>query len=297
MPVEAILHTDPGCPWAYSAAPALAVLRRRFGEQLDWRLVTIGLTESAEQYAARGYTPEGQARGYRVFRDRFGMPFATRPRERVCGTGRACRAIVATRLLHPGREFAVLRALQLAWFTSSLLLDEDPGLRVALATVEGIDADAVVAALDADRVSEAYAADRAEARGAAGSPTEAQGKAANTDGVVRYTAPSLRFVQGERVLEAGGFQPLEAYDVVLANLDPALVRRPPAADALELLREFPDGLVTQEVAALMAGHLQDADRAGAEEALIGLVARGEASREPVGDDAIWRALGQAPGAG
>jgi len=32
------------------------------------------------------------------------------------------------------------------------------------------------------------------------------------------------FEQGEKRLEAGGFQPVEAYDVVVANLDPTLSR-------------------------------------------------------------------------
>src|SRR4051794_41234286 len=90
-------YSDPGCPWAYSASPALAVLRWRYGDQLDWRLVTIGLTERAEQYLERGYTPASGAIGYTRFRRRFGMPFGTTPRPRVVGTARACRAIVATR--------------------------------------------------------------------------------------------------------------------------------------------------------------------------------------------------------
>jgi len=33
------------------------VIEWRYGDQLDWRLALIGLTESAEQYADRGYTP------------------------------------------------------------------------------------------------------------------------------------------------------------------------------------------------------------------------------------------------
>jgi hypothetical protein len=90
-------------------------------------------------------------------------------------------------------------------------------------------------------------------------------------------------------LEAGGFQPLEAYDVVLANLDPTLVRTPPPDDPLLALQRFPDGLVTQEVGAIMAGHLQAPDRAGAEEGLIELVGAGRATRTPLGDDALWRA--------
>ena len=74
-------------------------------------------------------------------------------------------------------------------------------------------------------------------RTAAGSPTEFQGKAANSDGAVRYTAPSLIFTHRDgRSLEAGGFQTVEAYDVVIANLDTTLERRPPAEDVAEVLR-------------------------------------------------------------
>jgi len=98
--IEVTHFSDPCCPWAYSASPAHAVLRWRFGAQLDWRLRCIGLTEEAEQYVARGYTPTRSALGFRRFR-RFGMPFGGQPRERVTATGRACRAVVATRLLDP----------------------------------------------------------------------------------------------------------------------------------------------------------------------------------------------------
>src|SRR4051794_41806100 len=62
--VDVTHFSDPGCPWAYSASPALAVLRWRYGDQLTWRLVTIGLTEQADQYVRRGYTPAGAAPGY-----------------------------------------------------------------------------------------------------------------------------------------------------------------------------------------------------------------------------------------
>src|SRR5207245_854459 len=122
--------------------------------------------------------PERQARGYRSFRERFGMPFGAAPRPRIVATGRACRATVAVRLAHPGREFAALRALQLAWFTTPAILDEDEPIRLALERVKDIDAAAVVGAIGSPEVEDAYQRDRAEARTAAGSPTEAQGKAA-----------------------------------------------------------------------------------------------------------------------
>ncbi len=265
------------------------MLRWRYRDQLDWSLVTIGLRDSTDSLAADGYSTARQATGSRRFRDRYGMPFAAAPRARLVATGRACRAVVATRLAHPGREFAVLRALAFAWFNSPLLLDEDAAIAAALAKVDGIDAAMLVAALDSAAVSEAYEADKAQARSAAGGPTEFQGKAAVSDGLVRYTAPSVVFEDGERRLEAGGFQPLEAYDVLLANLDTTLRRVGPPEEPLELLAYFSEGLCTQEVAVLLADNLIDVDRAAAEDGLLALLADGRATRTPLGDDAIWRA--------
>jgi 2-hydroxychromene-2-carboxylate isomerase len=285
--LSATHFTDPGCPWAYSASPALAVLRWRFGDAIEWRLATIGLTESGEQYERRGYTPARSARGYLRFR-RYGMPFATEPRRRIPGTSRACRAIVATRLRVPSREYAVFRALQFGWFTTPLVLDEDADIAEALSRVPGLDVPAVVGAIDDPAVVEAYETDRAAARSAAGGATEAQGRAANTDGVVRFTAPSVVFETADgRRLEAGGFQPLEAYDVVIANLDPALPRRDPPPGAAEALAEFSYGLTTQEVAALLAARNEPPDRSAAEEALIDLAASGGCTRLPLADDALW----------
>ena len=95
------------------------------------------------------------------------------------------------------------------------MLDEDAAIAEVLSGVEGLDADAVVAAIEDPATEEAYQADRAAARTAAGGPTEAQGRSANSDGAVRFTAPSVVFeTEDGRRLEAGGFQPLEAYDVL-----------------------------------------------------------------------------------
>jgi 2-hydroxychromene-2-carboxylate isomerase len=289
MAIRTTLYSDPACPWAYSATPALSVLRWRYRDQLDWSLVTIGLRDTTDALGASGYSTARQATGSRRFRDRYGMPFAAAPRTRLVATGRACRAVVASRLAHPGREFAVLRALAFAWFNSSLLLDEDAAIAAALAEIDGIDAGALVAALDSAEVNDAYEADKAQARSAAGGPTEFQGKAAVSDGLVRYTAPSVIFEADGRRLEAGGFQPLEAYDVLLANLDTTLRRLGPPEDPLELLEYFSEGLCTEEIAVLLADNLIDVDRAAAEDGLLALLADGRATRTPLGDDAIWRA--------
>ena len=280
------MFNDAGCPWGYSANPAFRVLEWRYGAQLEWRLVLIGLTESAAEYVARGATPVRSAVRYAGFR-RFGMPLAPEPRTRIQGTGRSCRAVVAVRLQAPGREWAAFRALQRAFFTTTLILDEDDGIAQALAGVGGIDVAAVIAAIDTPAVEAAYQRDRAEARTAVGSPTQLQDKHATWDGPVRYTAPSLVFEREGRRLEAGGWQPVEAYDVVVANLVPDGVRRPPPDDPGELLVAFPDGLSTQEVAQLLTRGNDAPDRSAAETAMLELQGVGRARRLPVGDDALW----------
>ena len=288
--IDATLYTDPGCPWAYSASPDLAVMRWRFGDGLKWRIVTIGLSEDRSRYEQRGYTAPRQVQGWQaLFRPRYGMPFGSAPRAHPSATGRACRAIVATRLQQPALEWAALRALQFGWFCTDLQMDEDDAISEVLAAIPGLDARAVVSALDSPEVTDAYESDRAETRTAAGTPTEAQGKSAQTDGPVRYTAPSVLFTTADgRTLEAGGFQSLDAYDVCVANLDPALPRTPPASDALSALVPFEHGLTTQEVAAVMAPHLTPPDRGAALAQLVELVSEGSVKRTPVGDDAVWR---------
>jgi hypothetical protein len=218
------------------------------------------------------------------------MPFQVTPKARLSATSPACRAVVATRLAAPKLEDAAFRALQFAQFTTSGVLDDPETLRQALRAVDGLDADAVVAAIESPAVLTAYAADRARSRSAAGSPTEFQERAANTDGTVRYTAPSLIFqAEDGRSLEAGGFQPIEAYDVVVANLGSTPARRPPAEDAVDALAAFPYPLATAEVAAIMAEHLTAPDPEKAEHALIAAVAEGRAAHRPVGDGALWSA--------
>jgi hypothetical protein len=265
----------------------MAVLRWRYGDQLRWRLVTIGLSEDASRYEELGYTPARMTVGNMRFR-RYGMPFLFEPRARVAATGRACRAIVATRLLDPARENDVLRALQFGWFTTTLVLDEDPEIARALERVSGLDVPAVIAAIDDERTVAAYEADRSETRTAQGGATAFQGKARQTDGPVRYSAPSLVFESDGLRLEAGGFQPVDAYDVLIANLDRSLERTEPPEEPLEALARFPGGLVTQEVAAIMAHNNEAPDRSAAASMLIERLADGAARRTPLGDDALWQ---------
>jgi 2-hydroxychromene-2-carboxylate isomerase len=289
--VTATHFTDPACPWAYSFRPAYARLRWRFGDQIDWRLALIGLSESGDAYERRGYTPDLLLDSQHRFSARFGMPFSFERKPRMAGTSRACRAIVAARELDPALGDAALRALQLLQFTTPRLLDDDDDLHAMLATVPGLDADAIVARVDDPEIVALYESDRALARSAEGSPTHAQDRYSASDGPVRYTAPSVIFEHEDgRSLEVGGFQPFEAYDTALANLDPTLARREAPTDVADALSAFPQGLSTAELASVMRpSDLADADRDATAAALAEAEAAGRVTREPAGRDAIWRA--------
>jgi protein-disulfide isomerase-like protein with CxxC motif len=279
--IEATLYTDAGCPWAYSANPALRVLEWRFRDQLSWRLVMIGLREHVSEEAASTF--DGQralARWQQVFGARYGMPFATEPKERPSGTGRGCRAVVAAGLAEPGSEWQVFRALQFGYFASSVYLDDTESLGTAVG-------EAATRADDPDVVAE-YERQRAEARSASGSPAHVQDKTTVSDGLVRFTAPSVVFRRDEETAYAGGWQPLLAYDTLLANFAPDLERTPPPESPEALLDFFPRGLTTAEVALLLAeGSDPVPDREGAEHCLTDLVANGRALRTALGTDAIW----------
>lgn len=285
--ITARIFNDPTCPFGYSASPALRTIEWRYRDQLDWQLVMIGLSEPGQVNHPFDHIQLTQF--WIPLRDEQGMPFSVEPKLRLYSSSRACQAIVAARLLQPGSEWRTLRALQLLQFNSPLLVDDDEQLRAALSSVEGLDADRIVDSLDSEEVQAAYRRDWSETRTATGSPTELQGKAADTPDGVRYTAPSIIFEAGDQSLEVGGFQPVEAYDVAIVNLDPTLVRSAPAESAVEALALYPSGLTTQEIAAIKAPHNTKADRAGTEHELVGLLGSGKVKRIPMGDDALWLA--------
>jgi hypothetical protein len=249
----------------------------------------IGLREAPSESAIRTFDGERALARWRVYEERYGMPFGTTAKSRAAGTGRGCRAVIAAGMLEPGSEWTVFRALQIANFTSTLYLDDVESIREALRSVYGVDADAVAARLDDRDVFEEYERQRAEARSAGGTPAEAQDKTATSDGLVRFTAPSIEFRRGDDTAVAGGWQPLLAYDTLLANFAPELERMPAPESPAPLLEFFPQGLTTAEVALLLAeGSDPTPDPDGAVSQLVDLAEGGIAERIPLGRDALWR---------
>src|SRR5258708_32052477 len=71
--IRATLFNDAGCPWGYSANPAFRVLEWRYGDQIEWRLVVIGLRGEGSEQMERQVDPAGGTRLI-AFRNRTARP-------------------------------------------------------------------------------------------------------------------------------------------------------------------------------------------------------------------------------
>ena len=215
--------TDPGCPWAYSASPAFAVLQWRYREQL--RLADRGDRPDRDARALRRRGLHARADGRR-------QPALPPLRDAVRGGSPRARGRHLARLprdrrhapARPPREREVLRALQFAWFTTPLLLDEDDGIRGRpRGRGRGSTSTRSSRRSTAPETLAAYERDKPDARTrrGRGHPLPGQGAPDRRPGALLGALAGLRGAGRRARMEAGGFQPVEAYDVVIANLDPA----------------------------------------------------------------------------
>ena len=269
--------TDPGCPWAYSAEPFRLRLAWLYGEDVYFEHRLVGLAESPDEYAEKGFTPAKQSHAFKKIAAEHRMPIDTRERPRMAATVPACRAVVAARVHAHGREGALLRALRLRQFRGELL-DEQSTIDGA-ATDAGLDPAQLREWMGTEEVERALREDMGEAREPAPAARVLDDKLANWSGGRRYTCPSYeiqRTADGVRIA-VPGFQPFPVYDVVTANLVPGLERRDPPESVEEVLDWAGEPLATQEVAVV-----SDIPFLEAREAL------GRAAREtPLGTDGFW----------
>src|SRR5712691_7249057 len=144
-PVEVTHFTDPSCPWAYSAEPAMRGLEWRYGDALRWRLVMIGLREDTAGLERSGTTPASRVAGWQWYADTFGMPLVSTPRARLAASGRLCRAVKAAAVQGADAEAGMLRAARFGWFASTLIMDDDADIARAAAAVAGLDGERMLA--------------------------------------------------------------------------------------------------------------------------------------------------------
>ena len=240
--------TDPGCPWAYSAEPFRRRLDWLYGEELEWKLCMVGLSESPDDYVERGFTAEKQSRGFERIAKDHGMPIDTAVRPRMAATMPACRAVVAARLHAPSRERMLLRRLRVRNFSGELL--DEPETLAGAASDAGLDPNELAGWADGQDIEDALREDMARAREPIPAARVLDEKLANWSGGRRYTCPSYEVVResdGVRIA-VPGFQPFGVYDVLLANLVPDVPRREAAETAEQVLEWTGTPLASKEVA-------------------------------------------------
>jgi predicted DsbA family dithiol-disulfide isomerase len=270
--------TDPGCPWAFSAEPMRRRLDWLFGDQLAWTPVMVGLAENADAYEGSGFTTQVLSQALKSIGADHGMPIDSGERPRMAGTVPACRAVIAARLHAPTAMRAVLRSLRVRSFAGELL--DAPETLAAAATDAGLDPDQLAQWTAGDDVTAALAADMDRARHPLPGALALNHKLAGWEGGRRYTCPSYELARDgrpETTVVAAGFQPLPAYEVLLANLAPELERRATTGDVAEVLAWAGEPLATKEVAMIC-----ELDVPEARERLARV-----ADEHPVGADGYW----------
>lgn len=278
QPVIRILeYTDPGCPFAFSAEPALRKLRWTYGDALEWATRMIVLSSTPEEYLDRGFTPEKQADALRQLGREHGMPIDPRERARMAATEPACRLFVAARRHAPAEAPRVLRRLRIDAMAGALL--DEPSTLEAAAREAGLEPEELLAWASEPETQAELAEDAAAARRPDDAGLALHHKLAAAGDDLRYTAPSLvfeRISDGARI-SVPGFQPYAAYEVAVANLAPELERRAPAEAPLDVLAWADEPLASAEVAAV-----RGIGRDDAREELARV-----AEAESVGTDGYW----------
>jgi 2-hydroxychromene-2-carboxylate isomerase len=252
--VQITHFTDPACPFAFSAEPVRQRLRWHYGEQLIWSTRMIVLTLEAGE-------PEKLAGGAPELQRRYGMPIDPAPRSRPASSEPACRAVVAARLNAPEAEQPLLRRLRVLNMNGGLL--DDPGLIAQAALEAGLDPDELGRWAETAEVDEALSADIVASRSPSPAALVLDHKLSGPEGERRYSAPSYELSGGDGSLTITipGFNPLEAYEVAIANLDPEVRRRDAPESVREVLEWADEPLATAEVAALVGLDQEEAHSA------------------------------------
>jgi len=215
-------------------------IRWHYGDQLVWQTRMIVLTlEPGESERLAGGAPNLQ----RI----YGMPIDPVPYKRPASSEPACRAVVAARIHTPGTEERLLRRLRIRVMQQGLL--DDPELIGAAALDVGLDPAQLEEWGRGADVEAALQADIEAARNPKPAARALDHKLGGPRSRRRYTAPSYELRRDDG-LEAvvPGFNPVEAYEVAIANLAPELVLRPKPKHVEDVLAWAGEPLATAEVA-------------------------------------------------
>jgi hypothetical protein len=208
----------------------------------------VVLSESPQDNVERGFTPQKLADDSARIAGAHRMPIDTRVRPRASATLPACRAVVATRVHAPAHAWRLFRALQLRNFGGELL--DEPGTIERAARAAGLEPEELFEWERDPAVLDELAEDMRLARRPLAAARALDHKLANWTGGRQYTCPSYELCRkaDDVRIDVPGFQPFAAYDVIAANLVPAVDRRPDPTSVAEVLAWAGEPLATQEVA-------------------------------------------------
>jgi hypothetical protein len=246
----------------------------------------VVLSQSPDDYVARGFTRERQATALEAIRDKYGMPIDTRRRPRMAATVHACRAVVAARLHAPERERPLLRRLRIHAMAGELI--DEPAVIARCAGEAGIDPVALILTTADPAVEAALREDMAAARAPSVAALALEHKLAPAAQLgFRYTCPSYEIERsggnGWPRFDAPGFQPVEVYEAAIANLAPELDRRQAPESVAEVLAWAGEPLAAAEVAAICGIERDEAELGLAE---VGLETAGWWSLDPAAAETI-----------
>jgi 2-hydroxychromene-2-carboxylate isomerase len=251
------LFTDPACPFAFSHEPVRWRLRWLYGDALAWRPRMIGLADSVAEMEPRGLTPAVLARVRATLAERHGMPIRSDEPDRLYATRLAALAVVGTRRAAPNGVERPLRSLRVLAMAGRSL--DEPRTVAAAARGAGLRPGDVLEWARARQTADALARDMADARDPAPAARALPEGLASIGEVVRYTAPSyVIHGPGCSVFAIPGFRAAEAYTTAIANLLPAVTRRPPPEEAAMVLDWAGQPLATKEVAAVLGVDAEEA---------------------------------------
>lgn len=278
VPADVMLQithfTDPACPFAFSMEPVRQRLRWHYGDQLTWVDRMIVLTHEPGEAEKLAHGAPGLQRAY-------GMPIEPSAYPRPASSEPACRAVTAARLNAPDAASALLRRLRMRTMAGGLL--DDPELIAGAARDAGLDPADLERWSRTPPVDAALQADIDAARSPDPAARALDHKLGGPRSQRRYTAPSYEIADVEHgtTITIPGFNPVETYEVAIANLAPDLIRRPSPASVHELLTWAGEPLATAEVVAITRLDDQQA------RAALAKVARAQA----VGADCYWEPTG------
>lgn len=256
--VSITVFTDPACPIALSAEPRRMRIAWLFRDQIEWDLRTVVLTDARRQFAepgTKGFTKDMLLGSMEGLVDEHHMPIAleaAKERDDLPASIDACRAITAA-TVHGTHcdDWRLLQALREQYWTNGEWLD-DPDVIAAAADMAGIGAAELQRWVEDDATEAALRESMERARTPLPASRVLDYRLADaSDGRRRYSAPTweLRTPAGAEWV-VPGFVSADAYESVLANLDPTLERRDDATNVLDVLAWADRPLALAELAAI-----------------------------------------------